>query len=388
MHQKNKNSSNSEKNTLNYFLSTHAFSIFFFLVLTIFSVVDIPTKFENPLSATMIILLSCWCVQIGIIQNSHIAGIKTVLLQVFFPIMVFTMLTGNVDSVSKFVRMLKYPALSLLHGWFILLSGAVIVYYLIYKGGIISSWPSSLATIFGMGSLAPGTTSYPFAKDMGAMGMLDLGNKIFSLFCSAIVIGKVIGGNLSIKGLIFKVLKMPIVISFIAAIVWILLGIKAENMRITGKFCSIIKTLANPIMLFFIGLKLKAPGNDQLELFVPIFARRTLSMIYLIILQLILKMEQDEFTTWLVFVNAADSIWPYVHLQAIMSDPNDKSEVDAEYSFQIVIYDYAVAVFLNMIFSSFDIDLESSIFIMIGYALMTISFGYLTRRIKNRGMKK
>jgi hypothetical protein len=373
---------------MNSFLHNYGFSIFFFVVLSIFSIVDVPEKFEKPLSATMIILLSCWCVQVGIIKNSHIAGIKTVLLQVFFPIMVFTMLTGSVDSVSEFVAMLKYPALSLLHGWLILLSGAVLTYYLIYKGGIIPDWPSSLATIFGMGSLAPGTTSYPFAKDMGKMGMLDLGNKIFSLFCSAIVIGKVIGGNLSMKELIFKVLKMPIVISFIGAIVWILFGIKVKNMRITGKFCGIIQTLANPMMLFFIGLKLKAPGNDQLELFVPIFARRTLSMIFLVVLQFILKMEQKEFTTWLVFVNAADSIWPYVHLQAIMSDPNDKSEVDAEYSFQIVIYDYAVAVFLNMIFSSFDIDLEYSIFITVGYALLTIIFGYLTCRNRNKEMKK
>lgn len=388
MQSENQNSSDIKKDTLHSFITSYGFSIFFFLVLTIFSIVKIPSKFEKPLSASMIILLSCWCVQVGIVKNSHIAGIKTILLQVFFPIMVFTMLTGNVKSVSEFVRMLKYPALSLLHGWFILLSGAVLVYYLIYKAGIIPSWPSSLATIFGMGSLAPGTTSYPFAKDIGAMGMLDLGNKIFSLFCSAIVIGKVIGGNLSIKELIFKVLKMPIVISFIAAIVWILLGVKAEDMQITGRFCAIIKELANPIMLFFIGLKLKAPGKDQLELFVPIFARRTLSMVYLIILQLLFKMEQNEFTTWLVFVNAADSIWPYVHLQAIMSDPNDKSEVDAEYSFQIVIYDYAVAVFLNMIFSSFDIDLESSIFIMIGYALLAIFFGYLTLRNKKKELKK
>merc|ERR1712196_501284 len=182
---------------------------------------------------------------------------------------------------------------------------------------------------------------------MTVMGMLDLGNKIFSLFFAAFIIGKVLGGNGSTKKIILKVMKMPIVISFVSAIVFILLEIKvSKHMGISGKFCEEIQGLTNPIMLFFIGLKLQMPGLEQLEFFVPIFARRTISMIFLIILQIIMNFK--DFTTWLVFVNSANSIWPYVHMQATIS-PDDK-RCNSEYSFQIVIYDYAVAVFLNMLF--------------------------------------
>lgn len=131
-------------------------------------------------------------------------------------------------------------------------------------------------------------------------------------------------------------------------------------------------------MLFFIGLKFELPGPEQLELFVPIFLRRTFSMLFLIIFQLIAKVDQNEFTDIMVFVNASNSIWPYVHMQATMDDPKDKSRCDSEYSFQIVIYDYATAVLLNMIFSSFEIGLELSACIMGGYIMITLIFAYFT----------
>merc|ERR1719247_1608072 len=239
------------------------------------------------------------------------------------------MLTGNVKNKADFVRLLKYPVLSLGHGiW-----------------AFITNRPSALATMFGMGSLAPGTTSYPFAKDITRMGMLDLGNKIFSLFIIALIIGKSLGGTISTKKIIIKVMKMPIVLSFTASIIFILFEIKVvQHMKISGQFCSQIQQITNPIMLFFIGLKFQLPGPEQLELFVPIFLRRTFSMLFLILFQLIAKVDQNEFTDLMVFVNASNSIWPYVHMQATMTD---ESVCDSEYSFQIVIYDYATAVFLN-----------------------------------------
>merc|ERR1719163_110798 len=292
--------------------------------------------------------------------------------------MVFTLLTGEIKSKREFVKLLKYPALSLLHGCYIFVTASFFVYFL-YRNGIIPYWPSALATMFGMGSLAPGTTSYPFAKDITRMGMLDLGNKIFSLFVIAIVIGKSLGGTISTKKIIIKVMKMPIVLAFTASINFILFEIKVvKHMKISGNFCKQIQEITNPIMLFFIGLKFQLPGPEQLELFVPIFLRRTFSMLFLILYQLLAKVKQDEFTDLIVFVNASNSIWPYVHMQATMSDPKDKSICDSEYSFQIVIYDYATAVFLNMIFSSFEIGIELSACIMVIYVIFTLMFSYFT----------
>jgi hypothetical protein len=310
------------------------------------------------------------------IHKNHIPGIKTVLLKVFFPIMVFAMLTENVKNKAEFVRLLKYPALSLGHGIWIFVTNCIAIWYL-HKCGIMPHWPSALATMLGMGSLAPGTTSYPFAKSLTHMGMLDLGNKIFSLFLIALVIGKILGGSISTKQILLKVMKMPIVLSFTAAIIFILFEIKVvKHLKISGQFCYQIQQITNPIMLFFIGLKFQIPGPEQLKLFVPIFLRRAFSMLFIILFQLFAKVEQNEFTDLIVFVNASNSIWPYVHMQATMSDPKDKSVCDSEYSFQIVIYDYATAVFLNMIFSSFEIGIELSACIMVVYMSFTLLFTY------------
>jgi hypothetical protein len=126
--------------------------------------------------------------------------------------MVFSMLTENVKNKAEFVRLLKYPALALGHGIWIFITNCIAIWYL-HKCGVIPNWPSALATMFGMGSLAPGTTSYPFAKSLTRMGMLDLGNKIFSLFLIALVIGKSLGGRVPTREIICKVLKMPIVLA-------------------------------------------------------------------------------------------------------------------------------------------------------------------------------
>merc|ERR1712070_1063468 len=170
-------------------------------------------------------------------------------------------------------------------------------------------------------------------------------------------------------------------------IIFILFEIKVvKHMKISGQFCYQIQQITNPIMLFFIGLKFQLPGPEQLELFVPIFLRRTFSMLFLILFQLIVKVDQNEFTDLTVFVNASNSIWPYVHMQATMSNPKDKSVCDSEYSFQIVIYDYATAVFLNMIFSSFEIGLEFSTCIMVVYIIFTLMFSYFT--IQSNALKQ
>jgi hypothetical protein len=177
---------------------------------------------------------------------------------------------------------------------------------------------------------------------------------------------------------------MPIVLAFIAAIIFILFEIKVvRHLKISGQFCSQIQQITNPIMLFFIGLKFQLPGPEQLEFFVPIFLRRTFSMLFLILFQLIAKTDQDEFTDLMVFVNASNSIWPYVHMQATVTD---ESVCDSEYSFQIVIYDYATAVFLNMILSSFEIGLELSACIMVVYMMFTLLFSYFT--IQSNAIKK
>lgn len=295
-----------------------------------------------------------------------------------------------------FIDMLKFPVLALLHNFLIFGFGGLFVYYCLYKTNLFI-WPCAFGVMLEMGSLAPGTTVYPFTKNMGdnakdehpqnvAM-MSDIGNKLWTLLIIALIIGKATGGNLSVRDLCLKVIKMPVTVAFLSAITFILIGISvADNMEITGAFFKKMGDLAPTVMLIFIGLKLQFPHKEQLDLFIPIFARRTFTQFVVVCYQLIFEFKQKEFMALVVFFNAANSIWPYVHLQSILPDPKNKSIVDSEYILQIVIYDYALAVFLNMTYSTFQFNVYVAEGIILIYLALTILFFFFTYR--NKVLKK
>jgi len=66
------------------FLKRHGFTIAFFTIFIFLALAPIPKKFYKPLTSCIVILLSSWCIDIGVIHKNHIPGIKTVLLKVFF----------------------------------------------------------------------------------------------------------------------------------------------------------------------------------------------------------------------------------------------------------------------------------------------------------------
>lgn len=235
-----------------------------------------------------------------------------------------------------------------------------------------------------VGSLAPGTTVYPFVAAMGnsfknIAFMCDFGNKIWVLLIIAIIIGKATGGNIPLSNLLLKISKMPIVIAFTSSIFFISAGVNVEtDARITSEFLKMIGNCTNTFMLIFIGLKLTIPNKNKIQVFGPIFLRRTLSQIMLVLYQIIFEFKINDFRALLIFFNAANSIWPYVHMQTILPNPKDKTIVDCDYLLDLIIYDYTFAVFINMFFSTFDIFIWEAVGIACIYAFLTIIFVHLT----------
>jgi len=120
---------------------------------------------------------------------------------------------------------------------------------------------------------------------------------------------------------------MPIIQSFLLAAIFIFLEINVEkDLRITGKFLATLKTMANPFIMIFIGMKVELPSFNELQLFTPIFARRTFSLFIMIVTQLLIKLDKNEFITNIVFSMSADSIWPYVHLMALYDSEHVKKK--------------------------------------------------------------
>merc|ERR1712167_534540 len=115
-----------------------------------------------------------------------------------------------------------------------------------------------------------------------------------------------------------------------------------------------------------------------IQVFGPIFLRRTLSQLMLVLYQIMFKFTVDDFRALLIFFNAANSIWPYVHMQTILPNPKDKIVVDYDYLLDLIIYDYTFAVFINMFFSTYQVFIWEAVSIMCIYAFLTTIFLRLT----------
>lgn len=128
---------------------------------------------------------------------------------------------------------------------------------------------------------------------------------------------------------------MPIVIAFTSSIFFISAGVNVEtDARITSEFLKMIGNCTNPFMLIFIGLKLTIPNKNKIQVFGPIFLRRTLSQLMLVlyrinlnylinflILEIVFKFTIDDFRALLIFFNAANSIWPVINVKKLYRKP-------------------------------------------------------------------
>jgi len=288
-------------------------------------------KYKKPLASVILIFFSRWCLDIGLIEKSHIPALKTILLKVLFPIFAFNNLTTM--KREKFAEDLTLSALGLINNVIVFSIGSSLIYYLLYKRNRMLTRSCALAAMLEVGSLAPGTTVYPFVTAMGksfknVAFMCDFGNKVWVLLIIAIIIGKATGGNIPLSNLLLKISKMPIVIAFTSSIFFISAGVNVEtDARITSEFLKMIGNCTNPFMLIFIGLKLTIPNKNKIQVFGPIFLRRTLSQLMLVLYQIVFKFTIDDFRALFIFFNAANSIWPYVHMQTILPNPKDKTIV-------------------------------------------------------------
>eukprot|EP00494_Astrolonche_serrata_P010592 UN10660 len=87
-------------------------------------------------------------------------------------------------------------------------------------------------------------------------------------------------------------------------------------MKVSGEFLLKLKDLCGSIIMFFIGLKLQIPRQDSLHVFLPILIRRGFSCLLISLFQVMVNYGSSTYVALLVWSMAANSIWPYVHLQA------------------------------------------------------------------------
>jgi hypothetical protein len=270
-------------------------------MLVVLSFEIFPSSYSNPLKNLLIMISVKWLMEIKILEKSDLAGAKAVLFKIFLNALVFVSLT-SLDK-EQFLNMLKFPLFGFMHDiiiWFLM---GIFMFFL-NKMKFMDS-RECMGSIWAAGSLAPVATAYVFGKEIYESGvtqmmMIDLGNKFWSLFVVSIAMNFYFGGKeISVTELSIKIIKMPIILSFLFAMIFIFIGIDVEkDMNITGGFLVSLKNIANPFIMVFIGMKVQMPSIHELKLFIPIFARRAMSLYITIISQLFMKLDEKVFRTY------------------------------------------------------------------------------------------
>jgi len=366
------------------------FSSIFLGLVSYLGMYDVPDSLHPPLINLLIIfgIRSACC--IGVLQQTHLDGVKAVLIKILLPILVFCAVSKM--TLSELSAMSHFGMMGFSHDLIVWILGGCITYTL-YNLGFFS-WPQALAVLFELGCLAPAATAYPFAPEIGpnalqSMVILDFGNKIWSLFVICFVIAVVVSEEgFNLKAIISKVLTIPMIWAFIFAIISMIIGFGPQHMRVAGKFLYKLKNITGPVTMIFIGMKLKLPSMDKLQIFLPLLYRRAISLALMVVLQMNYNFDTETFITMCCFSQAANSIWPYVHVNG-MTDKDDK-RVDKEFLFQLIAYDYTLAASFNMVLSNVEIGPGEGFMVcgaLLGCAVALMGYIKMTKSSSDESMK-
>lgn len=271
----------------------------------------------------------------GKIKNkTEINGVKEIILSIALPSTVFIALMGIKISLS----LLIYPILILAFNFFIFLSAP----YFLPIFGIEKDSTSGRTLTMLLPSLAPGLSSFPFINEflgdeslaLAAMG--DVGNKFFALNFLYFVALKMylknnreeeIEENGKVKSLLLSLVKEPINIIMLLAIVFLSLGLNMTSLpTIVSELFNRASSLMTPLVLIYIGLAVQfKEGKIKLVSSILLF-RAGVTLLFSVLIINLFNINNPNLILLAVVVPLSScSFWPFAHISAINLKEEDKN---------------------------------------------------------------
>lgn len=353
------------------FLFVSIFLIAFFT----FIFISIPDSLHDSVSHLMLIFCSKCALELGFFKHEYVEGVKALLFDLLFPSLVFCSLV-KIDR-SELLSIAHFALIALYLNVAVFICGRLGCFAMIRAN--VLNLAQATACGFGMGSLSAGSTALPFAPTISDHAqnqiiILDMGNKIWELVIVCILVNiQLSEGDIPLKSMFLRIVKKPILIAFVFGVVLTFCDQNMDNLKLTGEFLLDLKGVCGTMIMIFIGLKLQFPKPGTMEVLFPIFIRRGFSFIFISAFQLFVNYDDKTFLALLVFANAANSIWPYVHIAAAVDEPDRR--VDSDSLMNLVAYDYALAVFVNSALSSYHEHISAWLTMIIGVGILILTFG-------------
>ncbi|MCG8318123.1 MAG: permease [Cytophagales bacterium] len=299
---------------------------------------------QKTLALLLLILLG-FTLRRKINAREKIDGIKTLILSVALPAMIFVALL----KIDVEPALLILPVLALGFNLIMLTASR----YILPVFGVKKDAPGLRTLMMLLPSLAPGLSCFPFIitylgdEPLAWAALADVGNKVFVLIVLYLWAMRWyyrrqssqpgVNRGSKIRDLLLSLVKEPVNMVIITAL--LLLSFNMNMQSLPGFFQdSILKVSAimTPLVLIFIGLAVKIKWQD-FRLICSLLAWRAGAAFFLsaILLSLLAVKSPAMILLIVVFPQSATSFWPFAHMSAVNNLEDKNATQDSKKTFDL-----------------------------------------------------
>lgn len=302
-----------------------------------------PVAIQTSLSLLLMILLGFF-LRSKLDTEAHRKGLKVVILDLALPAMIFVALLG----IKMDAELLILPVLVLVWNGVMLGAG----YFGLPWMGVERNSAQHRTWLMLWPSLAPGLSCFPFlieylGEEALAWGALaDVGNKVYVLIFSYLIamtwyyrvhsLGKRSNGE-KVKQLLLAMIKEPINVVLILAIILLSLGLNMESLPgFLGKSILSLKDVMTPLILLFIGISVVLKWKQIQSIFSLLVLRAGISLIFSgILISFFSFSSTTAILLAVVFPLSSCSFWPFAHMSAVRQMESETKDESATKTFDL-----------------------------------------------------
>ena len=283
------------------------------------------TALQKALALLLLIGIG-FLLQKKIQSKAQTDGLKALILNLALPATIFIALL----KTEVRPELVLLPVLALVFNLFLLGAASVFLPWL----GLSRDSPAYRTLLMMIPSLAPGLSCFPLIMEyMGEQplawaALADLGNKVFVLIFLYLLamrwhyakaVGIQQGKRGKIKDLLQALLREPVNLVILAAIILLSLGLQLRNLpdfaqEVVGK----VGAMMTPLVLVFIGLSMRLSREEFGLIGRLLMVRAGLTLLISgVFIALMPGLSPEMALLAVVFPQSAASFWPFAHISAV-----------------------------------------------------------------------
>lgn len=280
-------------------------------------------------------------------NREELGGIKMLILSIALPATIFIALL----KIRVEAELLVLPLMALAFNLIMFAIGYFIIPLLNIEAK--SSAHRTLMMLFP--SLAPGLSCFPFLveylgdESLAWAALADVGNKVFGLIILYIIAmnwyyrrarnTQNASGNNKLKGLLLSLVKEPINMVMVVAILLLSMGLNLASLpEFMQQSVRWMSNLMTPMVLLFIGMAVQIKKGELRKVICLLLWRSGLAfLISAFALSIAPELSYIAMMVIVVMPQSATSFWPFAHMSAVNTLENDTPQEDRTFNLELAL---------------------------------------------------